>query len=316
MKKLLSAAFIFTAILSYGQQDLQFTQYMFNRIYYNPGVAGSGDAICINALHRSQWVGFDGAPTTQNINANIPINAIKGGLGVRIANDQIGFFQNINAGLGYAYQWQLPQGELGIGVSFDLFTKNVNAPEWTAPEGTGADIVIPALNTNSAFFDMAFGLYYQSDNIWGGVSTTRLLESAADLDPLNSSISSITRFYNKRHYFVMGGYNWQIPASNFELRPSFLLKSDFASSPVVDVNVMAVHNNKIWGGVTYRLDEAMAVNIGYQFSEAFGAGYAYDIPLSDVSNQGGGSHEIFLKYCFEVKIEPRERGSYKNIRFL
>lgn len=316
MKKLLTAAFFCTTFWVMGQQDLQFTQYMFNRIYYNPGVAGSGDAICINGVHRSQWVGFDGAPTTQNINANIPINLIKGGLGLRIANDQIGYFQNINAGLGYAYQLQLPTGKLGIGVSFDLFTKSVTAPEWKAPEGTAADIVIPALNTNSAFFDMAFGLYYQSDNIWGGVSATRLLESAAQLDALNSSINSITRFYNRRHYFVMGGYNWQIPASSWELRPSFLMKTDFVASPVVDVNVTGVYNNKFWGGVTYRLDEAMAVNLGYQFNESFKGGYSYDIPLTDVSGQGSGSHEIFLQYCFKVEIEPREKGSYKNIRFL
>ena len=56
-----------------AQQDVQFTQYYHNTIGFNPGVAGSNDAICLNVGHRSQWVGFDNAPTTQNINADMPM---------------------------------------------------------------------------------------------------------------------------------------------------------------------------------------------------------------------------------------------------
>lgn len=321
MKKVLLTVFSGLALTLTAQQDLQFTQYMFNQIYYNPGVAGTGDAICVNGVHRSQWVGFDGAPTSQNLNANIPIKKIKGGLSLKLANDQIGFFQNINAGLGYGYQYQLPTGTIGAGVSFELYTKSINNADWRPPDGLGSlgpgnpafDGNIPTENTNGMTFDMTFGLYYNSPTIWGGISTARLLNSSTDLDNFSNGV---TRFYNRRHYYAMGGYNWMIPGTLFELRPSFLLKTDLSASPVLDFNTTVAYNNKFWAGVSYRLQEAVAMNIGYQFSESLMAGYSYDIPIQGVASNGSGSHEVFFRYCFKVEIPPREKGSYRNPRFL
>lgn len=313
MKKLYILLLSSISYLAVAQQDLQFTQFMFNKIYYNPGVAGSGGAICVNAVHRSQWVGFDGAPTSQNINVNAPLKKLHGGLALKISNDQIGFFQNFNAGLGYAYQMDLADGTLGFGVNFELFTKTVSNAGWLPPDPTAIDIVIPTSNTQGITVDGSLGVYYENDTWWAGVSSARLVETPTDLD---NSFNSITRYYNRRHYYVMGGYNWQAPGTNWELKPSLLLKSDFAASSVLDVNITGVYNNKFWGGVSYRLTEAAAVNIGYQFTESLRAGYSYDIPITQISQQGGGSHEIFLSYCFKVEIPPREKGSYKNPRFL
>ena len=313
MKKLYILLLSSISYLAVAQQDIQFTQFMFNKIYYNPGVAGSGGAICVNAVHRSQWVGFDGAPTSQNINVNAPIKKLHGGLALKISNDQIGFFQNFNAGLGYAYQMELANGTLGFGLNVELFTKTVTTTGWVPPDPTATDFIIPSANTQGITVDGSLGVYYENDTWWAGVSSARLVETPTDLD---NSINSITRYYNRRHYYVMGGYNWQVPGTNWQLKPSLLLKSDFAASSVLDVNVTGVYNNKFWGGVSYRLTEAAAVNIGYQFTESLRAGYSYDIPITQISQQGGGSHEIFLSYCFKVEIPPREKGSYKNPRFL
>lgn len=315
MKKLYIMLLSGISYLAVGQQDLQFTQFMFNKIYYNPGVAGSGGAICVNAVHRSQWVGFDGAPTSQNLNINAPIKKLHGGLALKVSNDQIGYFQNFNVGLGYAYQMELSNGTLGFGLNLELFTSSIANATWIPPSGAiGAlDQIIPAGATQGVTFDGSLGVYYENDTWWAGISSARLAESST---PFDNAFNQTTDYYNRRHYYVMGGYNWAVPNSNIELRPSLLLKSDFGASSVVDVNVMAVYNNKFWGGVTYRLTEAAAVNIGYQFTESLKAGYSYDIGISDISQQGGGSHEIFLSYCFKIEIPPREKGSYKNPRFL
>lgn len=311
------AIFSCFALSGLAQQDLQFTQFQFNRMYYNPGVVGSGGAICINGIHRSQWVGFDGAPTSQNINANVPLKFLHGGLGLKIANDQIGYFQIINVGLGYAFQYNLGDGTLGAGFSANITTQSVSNAEWIAPDGgaTGA-LLDPRIAQNGATgvgFDMDFGVYYETEKFWAGISSSRLLESAT---PYTGTLNGITNFYNRRHYYVMGGYNYPLPNTNLELQPSLLLKSDFAASSVVDVNVTALYNNKLWGGVSYRLTEAVAVNLGYQFTKSLRAGYAYDIPITDISGQGAGSHEIFLNYCFKIEIPPKPPGSYKNPRFM
>lgn len=315
MKKIYILTLFLISLILHGQQDVQFTQYMFNKIYYNPGVAGTGGAICLNALHRSQWVGFEGAPTTQNINGNIPLPSLHGGLSARIVNDQIGFFQNIDFGVGYAYQLELAQGTLGFGITLNLRNNALTGAEWVPTEGKVAeDFSLPAATSSGISFDPGFGVYYNSENIWGGISSVNLLESTASLQGMAGGNMG---FRNARHYYVMGGYNWQIPATNWMLMPSTLIKLDARSSPTFDVNVMGMYNNKLWAGVTYRVQDAVAVNIGYQILPSLKLGYSYDIATGALSSQvSGGSHELMLKYCFRIEIPPRQKGSYRNPRFL
>jgi type IX secretion system PorP/SprF family membrane protein len=297
-----------------SQQGVQFTQYMFNQIYYNPGVSGSGGAICANLVHRSQWVGFEGAPTTQNFNLNAPIQKLHGGLSLSVANDQIGFFQNIDFGVAYAYQLQLSNGTLGIGVGLNLRNKALDDAQWVPSENDFTDPSLAAGDASALSFNPSFGVYYESSTLWAGVSTTNLTQSTAEL---NSVRNTVIEYTNARHFYIMGGYNWEIPATNWVLMPSTLIKTDLNSSPSLDVNLMGMYNNKIWGGVTYRLQDAIAVNVAYQILPAWRLGYSYDVGTSTLATQGSsGSHEIMLRYCFKIEIPPRQKGSYRNPRFL
>ena len=56
-----------------AQQDAMFTHYMNNTIAVNPAYAGTRDARTITGIHRSQWVGFDGAPITQTLTMHTPL---------------------------------------------------------------------------------------------------------------------------------------------------------------------------------------------------------------------------------------------------
>lgn len=319
MRRFYPLMFLMLPLLGWSQQDVQFTQFMNNRIFYNPGVAGSGGAICVTGLHRSQWVGFEGAPTTQNINANIPVQSLGGGIGVSIVNDELGFFNNISADLMYAYQFQLESGTLGVGAGLSFFNTALNNAAWIPADfdptnpSPGTDPFLYGENADGFTVEGTFGVYYDSESIWGGVSTTRVIENRAQLD---NTLGTATFFKNSRHYYLMGGYNYALPGTNWELQPSTLVKLSAGSVTTFDLNVTGVYNNKFWGGVTYRLDDAIGTMIGYQFSPSLRAAYSYDIATSPLSGQGSGSHEIMLQYCFKIEIPPRPTGSYKNPRFL
>jgi len=77
-----------------AQQDPQFSQYMFDRLSFNPGFTGIDGSICATAIHRQQWSGFDGAPTTTLINLHGPVSLLGGGLGLSIALDELGQERN------------------------------------------------------------------------------------------------------------------------------------------------------------------------------------------------------------------------------
>ena len=190
MKKFATPLLILIATWVYGQQEIQFTQFMHNRLYYNPGFAGSYDAICLTGVHRSQWVGFTNAPTTQNLNASIPLKILHGGLGVNIVNDQIGFFQDITAGIGYAYQTDLGAGKLGIGFQADFRNKNVTSGDWITPD-SGPDGSIPNNGASDMSMDFNFGLYYETPQFWAGLSSGRILEAETPDDYAKQLVKAI-----------------------------------------------------------------------------------------------------------------------------
>jgi len=295
----------------WAQQDVQFTQFANNKIFYNPGVIGSGDAICLSAAHRSQWVGFENAPTTQNFSANVPLDIIGGGLSVNFTNDMIGFFQDITAGVGYGYQASLAGGTLGIGLRVDFRNKNVTSGVWAPPQ-TMNDPSLVQLGATSMATDLSFGTYYQRDNWYAGLSSTRLLETKDILTANGGSGNAQIR--GQRHYYLMGGYDIDLQ-NGFVLQPAMMVKTDLVTTQF-DLNAAATYNNQIWGGVTYRVYDALSVMAGYQITKDLRATYSYDLTTSSLRNSSSGSHEIMMSYCFTIEIPPKEKGSYRNPIFL
>lgn len=310
-KHILAAVFVGLSSVAFAQQDVQFTQYYHNLAGFNPGVAGSNDAICLNVGHRSQWVGFDNAPTTQAINADIPLSVLHGGLLVSILNDQIGFFQDISAALGYAYQMDLGPGTLGIGFAVDFRNKNVKQAQWIYPDGTAGsnDPSILRPNTSAMTPELNFGIHYNAPTFFAGLSTSRLLQSEANF-------GGTARYKSKMHYYLTGGYHIPLEEYQLVLTPTALIKSDLNSNISLDLNVNALFQDKIYGGLGYRNQDALSLMAGYQILPSLRLAYSYDITTSALSGYSGGSHEIFLNYCFNIEIPEPIPGSYRNVRFL
>jgi len=312
MKKTLIALFaIVCSSALWAQQDVQFTQFANNKIFYNPGVTGAGDAICLSAAHRSQWVGFDNAPTTQNFSGNIPLNFLHGGLALNFTNDMIGYFQDITVGVGYGYQMDLAGGTLGLGIRADFRNKNITSGVWAPPQ-TMNDPSLVALGSSSMATDLSFGAYYQQESWYAGLSSTRLLETKDILNATGGSANAQIR--GQRHYYFMGGYNLDL-GNGIVLQPAAMVKTDLVTTQL-DINAAATYNNQIWGGVTYRVYDALAVMAGYQITKDLRATYSYDLTTSSLANSSSGSHEIMMSYCFTIEIPPKEKGSYRNPIFL
>ncbi|HCP40949.1 MAG TPA: hypothetical protein DIT65_04075, partial [Cryomorphaceae bacterium] len=272
----------------WAQQDVQFTQFANNKIFYNPGVIGSGDAICLSAAHRSQWVGFDNAPTTQNFNVNVPLDLIGGGLSLNFTNDMIGFFQDVTAGIGYGYQMSLAGGSLGLGLRVDFRNKAMTSGTWAPPQTMNdPSLVLNNPNNTSMATDLSFGAYYTNSNWYAGLSSTRLIETK---DILQSAIGSqMAQIRGQRHYYLMGGYDIDLQ-NGFILQPAMMIKTDLVTTQL-DLNAAATYNNQFWGGVTYRVYDALSIMAGYQITKDLRATYSYDLTTSSLRTSSSGSHE-------------------------
>src|SRR5436190_5959568 len=112
MKRILSIiALSILSVSAIAQQDPQFSQNMFNKLYVNPAFAGSSEAICLNALYRAQWVNFDGAPQTFVFGAESPLLDNKAGVGLIVSTDKIGFENTLEGKLAGAYSFGIVSGK-------------------------------------------------------------------------------------------------------------------------------------------------------------------------------------------------------------
>jgi len=314
MKKLLIALILAAGIQNVkSQQDYQFTHYMFDNLSFNPGYAGLNNSICGTILFREQWSGFDGNPTTGLLNVHAPVQMLRGGVGLTYLNDQLGFETNNIARLSYSYHKGIGIGILGIGISAGIVQKSLK-PDWITPSGLSweQDDAIPRTsadspNASGVAPDFNLGLFYKTNQIYVGLSTTHL--GGLEMTDLNIK--------NVHHYWITAGYNYDI-TTDFKLRPSLLVKSD-AASTILDVNVNVLYRNMLWAGATYRLGDAVAPMLGYQFAFDNGAtlkiGYAYGVTTSLLRSYNNGSHDIMLNYCFNLEKPPILQKS-KNPRFL
>ena len=321
MKKSLTIiAFSISGLVSFAQQDAQFSMNMFNRLAVNPGYAGTNKALCATILYRDQWDKFPGAPKTGLLSVDYGQIA-HGGVGFTIDQDQLGFDKTLKAKL--AYSFHLPigaNGTLGIGLDAGMINKSMTgnfiAPDGTSTEfGGGTDNAIPWTGTSATTYDVGFGLYFTNEKLYVGLSSLHL--PAQKINDKSSAGSTYPLSYDfqyqvARHYYVMAGYKFQIN-NEFDITPSILTKSD-ASSTQLDFNLLARWNKMVFVGASYRLTDAIPVMVGLEW-KGFKLGYAYDVTLSALKDHSAGTHELMLGYCKKFTKPPVKQG-HMNVRFL
>jgi len=294
-----------------AQQDPKFSQNMFLAPFYNPGAVGSSDKICLAAVFRNQWTGLPDAPITTAFTANMPIHLLgrTHGIGISFMNDNLAFNNDFLFSAAYAFRMDLGQGSLGIGANVGLANQALS-PEWN-----GADVITPDTddaipkNGGSAFgFDMGLGAYYNTDNLYVGISTTHLNQTSFDY-PEDVAESKLIR-----HYYLMAGYNIQLANPMFEIIPSMMIQTD-ARSHLIYLNTNIRYNKRFWGGVSYSVGGALTALFGIEMMNGIKIGYSYDFELSPLMNYNSGSHEVTVRYCFDLSVDKSPQ-KYKSIRFL
>jgi type IX secretion system PorP/SprF family membrane protein len=305
MKKIIILIIAVISLITVSaQQDPQFTQNMFNKLANNPGFAGSRGVIATSILHRSQWMGFnDGgaAASTQNFSVDAELPFLYGGVGLNVVNDNIAEFRNLGLQASYAYRTELGVGQIGMGMSVGMYQSGLNGSKLKSAQSN--DPAIPSVEVKGSSLDIGAGIYYNTQDVYVGLSSAHMTEPTVEW-------SDGQDFDLTRHYFLIAGYYHEL-SSLLSLNPSIYLKSDGATSQL-DINTNLIYNNKMWGGVSYRLDEGVSLLAGMNMNEDFRFGLAYDITIMNAMTN---SLEFMLGYNFKIKTN-KTISKYKNPRFL
>ncbi|MGM0635193.1 MAG: PorP/SprF family type IX secretion system membrane protein [Bacteroidota bacterium] len=272
-----------------AQQDPQFTQYMYNTVSVNPAYAGSRGVLSAFGLHRNQWVGMDDAPMTNQLSVHAPLNDTKIGLGVSIINDRIGPINESIASIDFSYSLQLTENyqlSMGLKASMQLFDLNQNQLN---PQQTNDPLLHSINNDFSA--NLGAGLYLHSDKAYIGLSTPMFFKRTRFSD----GDDSVALREESLTYHIIGGYVFDIGPS-VKFKPALMSKIEAGAPLQIDLSANAMFFDEFVLGAAYRWDAAFSVLAGWQISDRFFAGYAYDIETTELRKYNSGSHEIFLRF--------------------
>lgn len=285
--KLLTLVLGLIGMMGYSQQDSQYTQYMYNTININPAYAGSREVLSIFGLHRSQWIGLDGAPTTNAFSINSPIGDSSFGVGLSFVNDRIGPANEsaISADLSYfipvSENYKLAFGLKGTANLFNLDVNKLKIQDQNDPK-------FQNLN-NDISPNVGAGIYLYSDKFYAGLSVPNFFETNHYKD------NSVSITQEKLHYYFITGYVFDI-GSNLKMKPSVLAKAVEGAPLQIDGSLNFLIYDKLTLGAAYRWDAAWSALAGFQISNSIFIGYGYDRDTTRLQNYNSGSHEIFLRF--------------------
>ncbi len=287
MKKLYSLL-VLLSISVWGQQEPQYTQYMFNPTAINPAYAGSMDFGSIFSMYRAQWIGLEGAPRTMNLGYHQPIENSHMGIGANLLRDEIGPTSTTFAAVDVSYTIAFANESrlaFGIKVGGELFSIDNQKLKNFNPE----DPFLQQNMQNQSSPNVGIGLYYYKENSYLGLSVPRLLE---------------TRFYDalaysetkrKQHVYFVGGKVYAL-TYNLKFKPAFVTKVVAGAPLQLDLTANFLYNERFTMGVSYRWDAAVSALLGFRVNDRLSIGYGYDRETTRLSNFNSGSHELFLQF--------------------
>lgn len=291
--------FICSTMALFGQQDIQYTQYMYNPTTINPAYAGNRGVVSVVGLHRSQWVGLDGAPRSESLSINSPISNGRVGLGANVIRDQIGPTEESFISADFSYTIPTSEkGNLSFGLKATAHLLNVN---FLALDFFGVQSDDPRFQNsidNRFSPNVGLGLYYHNERFYAGLSAPNLLETRHfDAASLNDENATSFLSQERVNYYITTGYVFDL-SEKVKFKPAALAKIVDGAPLQIDLTANFLLHDKLTLGAAYRWDAAFSGLIGFNLSDSLTIGFAYDREVTELGNTtfNDGSFELFLRF--------------------
>jgi type IX secretion system PorP/SprF family membrane protein len=278
------------AFTSYGQQKIQFTQYMFNNLVINPAYAGAEEALSLTFINRDQWRGVENAPTTQSLSAHTLFRKQHSGVGVTLINDKLGVHKNISFLAVYAYHLRLANASV-LSMGLQAGVNNTKSDYASLMGGSSNDPRLYNPLINRTYMNFGTGIYFRSPRLHVGVSSPELLPGKVDV---NDTLSIRLR---RSNIFLFGKYRVNL-SEKLEGEPNLLVKYFYGVPASFDISMNFVYARVLTAGLSYRMKESVDFLLKAQVTGQLQLGYSYDHSIGNVSRLSNGSHELMVNYIF------------------
>jgi len=301
--------FLFASVRVWAQYDVSFAHYWAMEPSFNPATVGKEAKLNVAAAYAIQMAGFEHNPNTMYAAADMPFMLLRAyhGVGLQFINDAIGLFKHKRLSLQYAYQRSLLGGKISAGIQAGMLSENFDGSKLELDDPS--DPAFTSSSVNGSGFDLAAGLYYQTQKWYVGISGLHLNSPKVELGEKNELDIPAT-------YYLTGGYNIQLNHPFLSIHTSVLGRTDgTAWRADVTGRLKYKHEKRVlYGGLTYSPTNSVTVMVG---GRIYGVhiGYSYEIYTSAMS-MGNGSHELFVGYQTELNLYKKGKNLHKSVRIL
>ena len=304
IKAALATLMIMGSLLSKGQQDPMYTQYIFNLQTVNPAYVGYWQTMGLTAISRHQWVGLNGHPTTQTFSFQTPLRSQNVGVGFNVILDKVGLEKRLSVNFDYSYQVLLSDiTSLRFGIKGGFTNYSHNLTEYEQYPDNQSDPLFQATIDNKFMPNFGVGLFLSSPKYFLSLSLPRILENS-----YQSNINNYSTKSEVRHIFFAGGMMFNL-SDNVKFKPSFMTKTVAGSPFEYDLTANFLLAEKFWIGGMYRSGDSFGAIAQWIINRKLRFGYAYDFTTTDLRNYQNGVHEIMISYEFvyskRIIISPR-----------
>ena len=314
MRRIIQYTAVWVAVLwsatMLGQQDAQYTQYMYNTMSVNPAYAGSRGQLSLATLYRSQWMGLEGAPETFTLNLHSPIRNSRVGYGVSVVHDNIGdgVVQETYLDAVVSYTIDVSRdAKLSFGLKAG---GNMLSLDFSGLRNFDAEPVQSDNIDNRFSPNFGVGAYYHTDRFYAGLSAPNLLQSEY-FDNNRQDANDVQFLSTERiNFYMITGYVFDLNY-NLKFKPAILTKVVSGAPLQLDLSGTFLFNEKFSFGAAYRWDASISGLIGFQLNQQLMIGMAYDRETTELGGTqfNDGTFEVFLRWelikSFERVLSPR-----------
>ncbi len=289
--------FIVSEFDSHAQMESLSTQYMQSQLLFNPAYAGTHNSLALYTSARHQWIGINGAPRVYQFNIHAPLNKSKVALGASLKHYSAGPVQQDELNFIYGYVIRINSGLLlSLGVNGGVNYFNVSSSDLVL---TDVDDPLASFgNVNQVKPVVGSGTFLYSRDFYVGFSVPHIL----NVKYKNKESSTIYTLIN-RHYYFTAGYTFDLAKKTY-LKSSFLYRFTQGNTNLLDINSEIVIKEKFYTGISYRLNDQIALLAGMRLNKEICFTYSYDLGISSgTEGINTNSHEVSLSFDFTRMIK-------------
>lgn len=298
---LVLACFFLLNLDAKAQQDAMHAQTFMNHLRINPAYAGYKDVATVSAFHRSQWIGFKGAPSTQTVSFDMPLKRSKFAFGGTLSHDKIGPTSTLSLQADAAARVQVSRKgfiAFGLKATGSLMQGNLRDVALTSAQQGESDQLFEQ-NIRSVFMpNVGFGFFFSDPEHFVSLSVPRLFNNSMRAKESELYVADLGVLQPIAHFSA--GKMFKVN-KEIKVQPALTARATMNAPLSIGVNGNVIIMDALKVGVFYFVGEVAGAFIQYDIDKRLKLGYSMDFGANRLIMTNFGSHEVMVSYAVKEK---------------